>query len=98
VQLLRENGVEPEIVEYLKTPLSENQLRDLASKMKLQPRDFIRSREAEYKEMKLKEKLDDADILFKAMAQAPKLMERPIAQAGKKAVLGRPPVRVLELL
>ncbi len=98
MSLLREQGVEPEIVEYLKNPLNETELRSIAEKMNLEPRDFIRSREIEFKEMNLKEKLNNPDALFKALALAPKLMERPIAVKGEKAVLARPPEKVLELL
>ena len=98
MSLLRERGVEPEIVEYLKNPLNETEIRSIAGKMNLEPKDFIRSREIEYKEMNLKEKLKNPDALFKALALVPKLMERPIAVRGEKAVLGRPPEKVLELL
>ncbi len=98
MSLLRKQGVEPEIVEYLKNPLNETELRSIAKKLNLEPGGFIRRREIESKEMNLKEKLKNPDALFKALALAPKLMERPIAVRGEKAVLGRPPEKVLELL
>jgi len=98
VQLLREKGVEPTLIKYLDEPLSEEELRKLAGMMKLRPKEFIRKREAEFKELELKEKLDNDDELFSKMAAHPKLMERPIATNGNIAVLGRPTERVLELL
>ena len=98
VQLLRENGVEPELVEYLKTPLDTAALKNLAQLMSLRPKDFIRKGEAVFKELQLSDKLKDDNALFRAMAENPKLIERPIIVRNNNAVLGRPPERVLELL
>ena len=66
--------------------------------MGLRPNQFIRKREAEFKELGLKDKLDDDNELFRQMAAHPKLIERPIAVKGSSAILGRPPERTLELL
>tara|TARA_B100000315_G_scaffold260206_1_gene319965 strand:- start:1864 stop:2163 length:300 start_codon:yes stop_codon:yes gene_type:complete len=98
VQLLRENGVEPELVEYLKTPLDTAALKNLAQLMTLRPKEFIRKGEAVFRELQLSDKLEDDNALFKAMAENPKLIQRPIIVRGNNAVLGRPPERVLELL
>lgn len=96
--LLNDNGVEPEIIEYLKTPLSESELRDLAHLLKIsdKPLDMMRVKEAEFKENDLKGA--DNDTLFKAMADFPKLMERPIIVNGDKAVVGRPPENLLDII
>ena len=98
MKILRDKGVEPQIVEYLKMPPDATTLKALALMMGLRPKEFIRRREADYKELSLKDKLEDDDELFHQMAAHPKLIERPIAVRGDRAVLGRPPDRVLELL
>ncbi len=98
VQLLKDNGIEPEIVEYLKHPLSENELKALADMMGKRPKEFIRKGEKDFKELGLKDKLEDDNALLRAMADYPKLMERPIVTKGKRAVLGRPPENVLFIL
>jgi arsenate reductase len=90
--------VEPELVEYLKDPPDEATLRDLARKLGLRPKEFIRRGEKEYKTLGLKDKLEDDDALFQAIAAHPRLLERPIGVKGNTAVLGRPPERILELL
>lgn len=97
MQLLIENGVVPKIIEYLKEPLDEKTLRHLSKLLSLKPSQFIRKNETDYKNLSLKASLDNDDILFKAMARYPKLLERPIAVAGQRAILGRPPENVLEL-
>lgn len=98
MQLLKDNGIEPEIVEYLKHPLSENELKTLADMMGRRPKEFIRKGEKDFKELGLKDKLEDDNALLRAMADYPKLMERPIASKGGNAILGRPPENVLALI
>ena len=98
MQLLKDNGVEPKLIKYLDEPPSEEELRKLAEMMGLRPNQFIRKREAEFKELGLKDKLEDDNELFRQMAAHPKLIERPIAVKGSSAILGRPPERTLELL
>ncbi|MEQ8587082.1 MAG: arsenate reductase (glutaredoxin) [Thalassobaculaceae bacterium] len=96
--LLRENGVEPEIVEYLKTPPSAKELDALLTAMALEPRDAMRRKEAPYKELGLDDATLDRDALVKAMAENPILIERPIVSKDGKAAMGRPPEAVLEIL
>lgn len=98
MQILRNHGVEPELILYLDDPPDENTLRDLSRMMGLPPKGFIRKNEAVYKELGLKDKLDDPDELFRQMAAHPRLIERPIIVRGDRAVLGRPPERALELV
>jgi arsenate reductase len=93
--LLKEQGVEPEVVEYLKTPPDAETLRGLLSKLGLSPRALIRERE--YRALGLPE-TDDADELIGRMVAHPQIIERPIVVAGTAARLGRPPERVLEIL
>ena len=98
LDLLRQNGAEPEIIEYLKTPPTIAELKSLLAKLGLKPRELLRTKEPEYKAAGLNNpELSDAEIM-RAMVDHPKLIERPIVVHGNKAMLGRPPERVLEIL
>ena len=97
MQLIKERGVEPEIVRYLDTPPTKEELRELLQKLGLKPEDIVRKKEALYKERYKGKTLSDEEWL-EVLSQNPKLIERPIVVEGNKAVLGRPPERVLELL
>jgi len=96
--LLREHGVEPEIFEYLKTPPSAKELSEVLDMLGMEPRDLIRKREAEYKELGLKDDSLTRERLIATMVAHPRLIERPVAISGGRAVLGRPTERVLELI
>ena len=96
--LLEEHGVVPEIIRYLETPPTAAELADLLDKLGLQPRDLMRQKEAEYKELGLDNPELSNDALIAAMVAHPKLIERPIVVKGSKAALGRPPESVLSLL
>lgn len=96
--LLRERGVEPEIVEYLKTPPDAATLRDLLAKLGLAPRALLRRREAAYRDNNLGDPALGDDALIAAMAAHPILIERPIVVAGERAALGRPPENALAIL
>lgn len=94
--LLREAGVEPVLREYMKNPLSIAELKDIAAKMGgVSPRTFLREKTA--REHGLSETASD-DAIFAAMAENPKLIQRPIGIMGDKAVLGRPNDALLTLL
>lgn len=96
--LLREQGVEPESIEYLKTPPSISELKKILSLLGLKPRELMRKKETEYKILKLDDKSLSDDQLIKAMHENPRLIERPIVLANGKAALGRPPENVLKIL
>jgi len=96
--LLREHGVEPEIFEYLKTPPSAEELGTILGQLGMEPRELMRKREAEYKELGLNDESLARDQLIAAMVEHPKLIERPIAVSGDRAVMGRPTEKVLELI
>ena len=98
MKILENSGQDFEIVEYINSPPSPLELKSLADKMGIRARDFIRSKETAFKEHDLKPHLDDDVLLFKHMSEHPKLIERPIVVKGDRAVLGRPPEKVLELL
>ena len=85
-------------MEYLKTPPTVDELDTLLGMLGMEPRELMRKREAEYKELGLNNESLTRDQLIVAMVEHPKLIERPIAVSGKRAVMGRPTERVLELI
>lgn len=96
--LLLDNGVEPEIVEYLKAPPSRAELTALLERLDLEPRELMRRKEKEYRDLGLDDPSLGGDALIDAMIAHPKLIERPIITDGERAVLGRPPENALELV
>ncbi len=96
--LLEENGVNPDVVLYLDTPPTAAQLKTLLGKLGIEARALLRKGEDAYKSEGLADNSLDNDALVAAMAAHPKLIERPIVVKGERAVLGRPPENVLELL
>jgi arsenate reductase (glutaredoxin) len=97
LQLLQEKGVSPEIVEYLNEVPTVEELKAIISKLGIRPEQLLRKGEAIFKE-KYKGKTLSDDEWIQAMIENPKLIERPIVIKGNKAVLGRPPENVLELI
>ena len=95
--LLQENGVEPEIVLYLETPLDSGEIKGLLKKLGMTAAELVRRGEGDYKASGLGKESSDADIVA-AMVQHPKLIERPVVVRGNKAVLGRPPENALALI
>jgi arsenate reductase len=98
LELLRERGVEPDIVAYLDTPPSAAELRQLLAMLELPARALLRQGEDEYTTLGLADSSLSEAALIDAMASHPRLIERPIFIHGGRAVIGRPPERVLELL
>jgi arsenate reductase len=98
LQLLEAHGVTPNIVLYLENPLSKKQLQDLLKKLGIDARALLRKGEDEYKQLNLAAANLSEAALLDAMVAHPKLIERPIVVRGARAVLGRPPENVLELL
>jgi arsenate reductase len=96
--LLQARGLEPEIVEYLKTPPDAATIEVLIDALGVAPRAAMRPKEAPYAELGLDAPDVDRARLVAAIAAHPILLERPIAVRGRRAVIGRPPERVLELL
>ncbi|MCF1487169.1 arsenate reductase (glutaredoxin) [Pseudomonas sp. AA27] len=98
LELLEARGLAPTIVRYLETPPDAATLEQLLAKLGIGARQLLRTGEDEYKALELANPaLSDAQLI-KAMAEHPKLIERPILVAGDKAVVGRPPEKVLEIL
>jgi arsenate reductase len=98
LELLRERGIEPEVVTYLDTPPSASELGDLLNALGMQPRELMRRNEPIYGELNLDAPELDRAALIKAMIEHPILIQRPIVSHGDKAALGRPPEAVLDIL
>ncbi|BFT30445.1 arsenate reductase (glutaredoxin) [Alteromonas sp. D210916BOD_24] len=97
--LLEEKGIQPVVIEYLKTPLTIDALKDIYTKLNIDSvRDMMRTKEDEYKAANLSDTNITDEALFEAMATTPKLLERPIVIHGDNARIGRPPEAVLEIL
>lgn len=97
LELLRSRGVEPEIVDYLRNPPDEDELRRVLKLLGVKPRELMRKDEAAYRERDLAAEKDD-DALIEAMAREPVLIQRPVVIARDKAVIGRPPENALDLV
>jgi arsenate reductase len=98
LELLNARGIEPELVYYLETPPSPAELRELLRMLGIGARGLLRTGEPEYAELGLDDPSLGEDALLDAMTAHPKLIERPVFVHGGRAVIGRPPERVLELL
>ena len=97
LDLMRCRGVEPVIVDYLRNPPSEEELRRVIRLLGIPARDLVRKEESAYRERDLARQKDER-ALIEAMALEPSLIQRPVVISGDKAVIGRPPENVLELV
>lgn len=95
---LREKGIEPKVVEYLKTPLNKSEIKALLKKMGVPVRDLLRQKGTPYDELGLSDEKWSDDQLIDFMVQHPILMNRPVVVMEKVAKLCRPSETVLELL
>lgn len=98
LKMLREHGVDPDVVEYLKTPPSVEEIDRIIELLGIEPRQLMRSGESEYKAYHLDDPDLSRDALIAALVRHPVLMQRPIVVAGDRARIGRPPEAVLEIL
>jgi len=98
LQLLHDQGVEPTIIEYLKTPPTHQQLDSILRGLNKQPRELMRTNEEDYKDKQLDNNSLSRDQLIAAMITCPKLIQRPILVVGDRIAIGRPPEAVLEIL
>lgn len=96
--LLEAQGQTPAIVLYLQTPPNAATLKSLLKALGIPARELLRTKEAEYAELGLDNPKLSETALIAAMVEHPRLIERPIAVSGKRAVIGRPPEKILELL
>jgi arsenate reductase len=97
LKILQDNGVEPEIVKYLEDIPTAEELKNILGKLKMKPEALVRKTEKIYKEKFKGKELSDEEWI-EAMIKYPKLIQRPIVVKGNKAVLGRPPENVKELI
>jgi len=96
LEIIRAQGIEPVVIEYLKTPLSRDELAALVKKMGVSFRDVVRTKEAVYADLRLDSAGDD--VLLDAVVKHPILLNRPIVVTPKGAKLCRPPELVRDLL
>ncbi|MEG1041227.1 MAG: arsenate reductase (glutaredoxin) [Pseudomonas sp.] len=98
LEILEARGLAPTVVRYLETPPDAATLKALLEKLGISARQLLRTGEDEYKDLNLADADLSEALLIEAMVKHPKLIERPILVAGDKAVIGRPPEKVLEIL
>jgi len=99
LRLLRERGIELPVIEYLQQPLSKNELRELCALLGVKPLEIVRTKEELFGELGLAKDNGYSDAQWlDVLASHPKLMERPIVVYKGRAVVGRPPEKILELL
>ena len=98
LEILEARGLTPTVVRYLDNPLDAAQLHSLLVKLDISPRQLLRTGEEEYKTLNLADATLSETQLIAAIAEHPKLMERPILETPDKAIIGRPPENVLEIL
>lgn len=98
LELLQSKGIEPEIIEYLKTPPDAETLKKILKLLGMTPRELMRKNEAAFKEAGLDDATLRDDELVAAMIEHPILIGRPILLANDKAAIGRPPENVLSIL
>ena len=97
LQLLQQNDKIPEIIEYLQSPPSKEELIQIIKMLGITPRDLLRTTEQAYIDAKLDDSVTN-DLIIDAICKFPILLQRPIVVSGKRAIVGRPPSRVLEII
>ena len=97
LEILEENGCTKDIVKYLETTPDKEQLQETLAMLSLTPRELMRTKEDIYKELNLKDELDD-NMLIEAMVKHPKLIERPVIFKDGKAIIGRPTSIIAEFI
>ena len=97
LELLKKNHVKLNIVEYIKTPFSLDEIKSIATKLNMRPQEFLRKNDVRYKELNLSEFNGTDDNLFQIIIDNPRILERPIISSSTKAVIGRPPENIFKL-
>ena len=96
--LIEEKGIQPEVILYLESTPTAAQLKAILLKLGITARELLRKGEQDYKDNNLSDTTLSEQDLIEKMVQFPKLIERPIVIKNEKAVLGRPPENVLDLI
>ena len=95
---MNKENIDYKVIEYLKDPLNKSQLKIVFNKLGIKPSKALRSNEMEYKENNVNNYLNDDERIIELMIQFPKIIERPIIVIGDKAVIGRPPENIYEII
>ncbi len=98
LEILQSRQQSPTVIEYLKTPPTVKELEHILNMLGMEPRQLMRTKEAEYQELDLDNDKLSRKQLIQAMVDHPKLIERPIVIHNNKAVIGRPPEKILEII
>jgi arsenate reductase len=98
LQILEDNHLQPDIIEYLEDPPTAPELKRIIAMLGISARELLRNTEPVYKEADLDDDSLSEDDILKAICEYPVLMQRPVVICGSRAVIGRPPVRVLEII
>ena len=98
MQLLESNGITPQVIDYLKQPPSYDELAEVIDLLGLEPRELMRTQEKPYRENNLSDPTLSREDLILAMIEHPVLIERPILVHNGRAVIGRPPEKILDLI
>ena len=97
VRILNESNLDYEIIEYLKDPLSANQIKEILQILNVRAIDIIRTTENDYKENNLKS-ITSEQGLVNAIVKYPQILQRPIIINGKKGIIGRPPENIYSII
>lgn len=98
LQIIEDSNVTAEIIDYLENPPSANDLRRIVDLLGIPARELMRTSEPAYKEAELDDDSLSDDEIIDAICEYPALLQRPIVISGNKAIIGRPPSRVLEII
>jgi arsenate reductase len=98
LEILRENNRQPEIIEYLQQPPTKEELTSIVKLLGISPRQLLRIGEPEYRKAGLDNESTSDEQIIEAICKYPPLLQRPIVVQGNKAIIGRPPIRVLEII
>lgn len=98
LQILEQHKTQPQVIEYLDTPPSQSDIRQIIKKLGVAPIDLLRTTEKVYVEARYQANLMSDEEIIEAIARHPSLLQRPIVIYGNKAIIGRPPIKVLDIL
>jgi len=99
VKILEDNNINFKVINYLETPLNKNEIKLLLSQLNLEAKDILRKTENDFKVLDLSQQdIENEDLVINAIVNNPKILQRPIIVKNNKAVIGRPPERVHEIL
>lgn len=98
LQILGQHKIQPQVIEYLDTPPSQSEISQIVKKLGVAPIDLLRTTEKAYLEAGYQAELMTDEDIIEAIAKHPSLLQRPIVICGNKAIIGRPPIKVLDII